>query len=211
MYLKKIFCNKALAVGIFIFIPIFIILLIVLCRHVVTPSNEDIVNELRNTKCYSSKVEYVFKNTRAELKENTMQYYCYGKGSRIEFNDGYKRVKVYKGGEIKVEGEEDKGEEYILDKDIDVIYPLAFLENILSNPISSEIKEVKAEWGEGIYLQVDIEYNSKNKHLNRAEFYIDKRTRKPVLLKVLDNNDKERILINYKDFKIEKSLSDDLF
>ena len=54
------------------------------------------------------------------------------KGARIEFKDGYDRVKVYKGGEIKVEGNKD--EEYILDKDIDIIYPLAFIENILSNP-----------------------------------------------------------------------------
>jgi outer membrane lipoprotein-sorting protein len=209
MYLKKFLNNKALIAGMLMFIPIFVILLIVLCRHVIMPSNEDIVNELRNTKCYSSKVEYSFINSRSESKESTMQYYSLGKGSRIEFNDGYKRVKVYKGGEIKVQGDED--EEYTLDKDIDVIYPLAFIENILSNPQSSDIKEVKAEWGDGIYLQVDIEYNNKNKHLNKAEFYIDKNKRVPVLLRILDDSNKERILITYKDFKKEKSLNDNLF
>lgn len=211
MYLRKIFSNKFLLASILVFIPIFVILFIILCRHIIIPSNEDIVNELRNTKCYSSKVEYVFKNSRSELRENTMQYYNLGKGSRIEFNDGYKRVKVYKGGEIKVEGDEDKEEEYILDKDIDVIYPLSFIENILSNPVIGDIKEVKAEWGQGVYLQVNIEYNSKNKHLNKAEFYIDKSKKCPVLLKVLDDNDKERILITYKDFKMEKELDDKLF
>lgn len=208
MYLKKLLNNKALIAGMLILIPIFIILLIVLCRQVIMPSDEDIVNDLKNTKCYSSKVEYSFINSKSESKESTMQYYSLGKGSRIEFNDGYKRVKVYKGGEIKVQGED---EEFTLDKDIDVIYPLAFIENILSNPQSGDIKEVKAEWGDGVYLQVDIEYNNKNKHLNKAEFYIDKNKKVPVLLKILDDNDKERILITYKDFKKEKNLNDNLF
>lgn len=209
MYLKKLFSNKALLAGMLILIPIFITLLIILCRHAIIPSDEDIVNELRNTKCYSSKVDYSFINSRSKFEESTMQYYSFEKGSRIEFNDGYKRVKVYKGGEIKVQG--DENEEYTLDKDIDVIYPLAFIENILSNPQVGDIKEVKAEWGDGIYLQVDIEYNNKNKHLNKAEFYIDKNKRIPVLLKILDDNDKERILITYNDFKKEKNLSDNLF
>ena len=209
MNLKKSLFNKTLIIGILVFIPIFIILLIILCRNVITPSNQEIINELKNTKCYSSKVEYVFKNSKSQFEESTIQYYSFDKGSRIEFKDGYERVKVYKGEEIKVEGNQD--EEYTLDKDIDIIYPLAFIENILSNPQSGEIKEVKAEWGEGIYLQVDMKYNSKNKHLNKAEFYVDKNKKVPVLLKILDDSNKERVIITYKDFKKEKSLNDDLF
>lgn len=209
MNLKKGLFNKILIIGTLVFIPIFIIVLIVLCRNIITPSNQEIISELKNTKCYSSKVEYVFKNSKSQFEESTMQYYSLNKGSRIEFKDGYERVKVYKGEEIKVEGNTD--EEYILNKDIDIIYPLAFIQNALSNPQNGEIKEVKAEWGEGIYLQVDINYNMKNKHLNKAEFYIDKNKRVPVLLRILDDNNKERIVISYKDFKKEKSLNDNLF
>lgn len=209
MNLKKGLFNKILIIGTLVFIPIFIIVLIVLCRNIITPSNQEIISELKNTKCYSSKVEYVFKNSKSQFEESTMQYYSLNKGSRIEFKDGYERVKVYKGEEIKVEGNTD--EEYILNKDIDIIYPLAFIQNALSNPQNGEIKEVKAEWGEGIYLQVDIKYNMKNKHLNKAEFYIDKNKRVPVLLRILDDNNKERIVISYKDFKKEKSLNDNLF
>ena len=206
---KKNVFNKTLMIGTLVSIPIFIILLVILCRHVITPSNEGIINELKNTKLYSSKVEYVFKNSKSEFKENTMQYYSFDRGSRIEFKDGYDRIKVYKGSEIKVEGNKD--DEYILDKDIDIIYPLAFIENILLSPKLSEIKEVKAEWNQEIYLQVDVEYNNNNKHLYKAEFYVDKNKRIPVLLKILDDSNKERVIITYKDFIKEKSLSDDLF
>jgi outer membrane lipoprotein-sorting protein len=208
MTLKNNLFNKPVIISILALIPILIIVLVIICRNVIIPSNEDIVDELRNTKCYSSKVHYVFKNSKSLFEEDTIQYYSYGKGSRIEFLDDYKRVKVYKGGEIKMAGNED--EDYTLDKDIDIIYPLAFVQNILSNPQVGEIKEVKEEWGEGTYLQVNINYNI-NKHLNKAEFYIDKDKRVPVLLKILDDNDKERIVITYKDFKEEKNLNDDLF
>lgn len=208
MNLKKSLFNKTLIIGTLVSIPILVVLLIILCRHVIMPSNEEIINELKNTKCYSSKVEYVFKNSKSQFEENTMQYSSLDKGSRIEFEDGYGRVKVYKGGEIKVEGNE---QEYILDKEIDTIYPLAFIENILSNPQNGEIKEIVAEWDEKIYLEVDMKYNNKNKHLNKAEFYVDKNKRVPVLLKILDDNNQERVIITFKDFKKEKSLDEDLF
>lgn len=209
MNLKKPIFNKIILTSLLVLIPILLILLVVLSRQIITPSNEDIINELRNTKYYSSKVEYVFINSKSEFEENTMHYYSFDKGARIEFQDGYDRVKVYRGGEIKVEGNQD--EEYILNKEIDIIYPLAFLENILSNLQSSELSEVKEEWGEGVYLKVDIEYNSKNKHLNKAEFYVDKNKKVPVLLRILDDSNRERVRITYKDFKKEKSLSDELF
>ena len=206
---KKNLFNKKIIMGILISVPIFIILFIILCRNIITPSNQDIINELKNTKCYSSKVEYVFKNSKSQFKESTIQYYSFDKGSRIEFKNGYDRVKVYKGEEIKVE--ENETEEYILDKDIDIIYPLAFIENILSNPQNVDIKEVKADWGQDVYLQVDIKYSGKNKHLNKAELYVDKNKKVPVLLKILDDSNKERVIIIYKDFKKEKFLNDNLF
>lgn len=209
MNLKKVSFSKKLIIGILIFTPILIILSVILFRQAITPSNESIINNLKNTKFYSSKVNYIFKNSKSQFEENTIQYYSFDKGSRIEFKDGYERTKVYKGGKIKVE--ENREGEYILNKDIDTVYPLAFIENILPNLENDKIKEVKTEWGDTIYLQVDITYNSSNKHLNKAEFYVDKNKGVPVLLKILDSDNKERIIITYKDFKKEKSLSDDLF
>ena len=207
--MNKILCNKKLVIGILISTPILIVLLAILLRNSISPSNESIINDLKNTKLYSSKVNYIFKNSKSQFEENTIQYYSCDKGSRIEFKDGYERVKVYKGGEIKVE--ENRDGQYSLNKDIDTIYPLAFVENILSNSENTNIKEVKTEWSDSIYLQVDITYYSNNKHLNKAEFFVDKNKGVPVLLKILDDDNNERIMITYTDFKKEKSLSDDLF
>ena len=46
MNLKKISIDKILITSILVSAPIFIILLVVMFRHVITPSNVDIVNEL---------------------------------------------------------------------------------------------------------------------------------------------------------------------
>ena len=75
---------------------------------------------------------------------------------------------------------------------------------------NSEIKEVNVN-GVKKFTSVDIEYNSNNKHLYKAEFYVDKNKGVPVLLKIIDDSNKERIVITYKDFKKEKGLSDNLF
>lgn len=199
--------NKLLISGLII-VPLIIISVIIICRHVVVPTNEEIMDNLMNLKCYSSTVEYEFKNEKLDYKEKTKQYYDKEKGVRIEFNDEGDRVKVYKGGEIKVQDNED---EYSLDKDMDIIYPLAFLENIFSNSNSKDIQEIKPEWSDEIYLKINIEYNCKNKHLNNAEFYVNKNTGAPVLLKIYDVNKKERIILKYTDFKEEKQLEDELF
>ena len=207
--MNKISLNKKLMIGTLIFCPIIIILLIIVFRNIVTPSNESIINDLKNIKYYSSRVNYIFKNSKSQFEEDTIQYYSFDKGSRIEFKDGDGRVKVYNGGEIRVE---ENGEgEYILNKDIDIIYPLAFIGNVLSNAENTEVKEVKNEWSDTIYLKVDITYDVNNKHLNKAEFFVDKNEGVPVLLKILDDNNNERIIITYKDFKKEKNLNEDLF
>lgn len=207
--MNKNLLNKKLIIGGLVFCPIIIILLIIVIRNTFVISNESIINDLKNIKYYSCKVNYMFKNSKSQFEEDTIQYYSYDKGSRIEFNDGDGRVKVYNGGEIKVE--ENREGEYILNKDIDIIYPLAFIGNVLANTENTEVEEVKNEWSDTIYLKVDITYNIKNKHLNKAEFFVDKNKGVPVLLKILDDNNKERIIITYKDFKKEKNLNENLF
>lgn len=206
---KKISLSKKYVLFFLSFIPVIIILLVIMLRNIVSPSNQEIIDKVRNIQCYTSDVEYIFKNDRSEFREETIQYYSRDLGSRIEFKGGYEPVKVYKGGEIKVEGSND--EEFILERDIDELYPLAFIENILDNPITEDIKEVKEEWGDGQYIEVCVGYNNKNKHLNKAKFYIDKNKRVPALLKIIDDADKERVRIIFKNFKIEKSLDDNLF
>ncbi len=191
-----------------VMIPIFIIIAVILGRKIVIPTNDEIINELKNTKMYTCNVEYTFINARDNFKENTKQYYRYDKGGRIEFDDYYRRIKIYNGEEIKLQI---AGKDYRLNKNIDSIYPLSFIENILSYSISEPIEELNEEWGEGEYLKLNIDYGNDNRYLKTGEFYIDKNKRIPVALKVYDQFGNERILIKYNNFKYEKIISAGLF
>ncbi|MCS6133020.1 hypothetical protein DWV13_15585 [Clostridium botulinum] len=206
---KKKTIKSKILLSTLLLIPIITILLIVLFRHILLPTNEDILNYVKNIKEYSTGVEYTFKNSRGEIKELTTQYYSNAKALRIEFGQDKKAIKVYNSGEIQVK--DYQGDEFKLDGNIDVIYPLASINNILSNEILGEIKENVKEWGDGNYLEIDLKYDMNNKHFEKGKFYIDKKTKSPILLKIFDINGAERVIITYKDFKIEKSLSDELF
>lgn len=190
-------------------VPIITILLIILFRQILIPTNDEILNNIKNIKEYSTGAEYTFKNSRGEIKELTTQYYSENKGLRIEFGQDKKTIKVYNGGQIQVK--DYKGEEFELDENIDVIYPLASISNIFSNKVLGEIKESPKEWGDGSYLEIDLKYDMNNKHFDEGKFYIDKKTKSPILLKIFDINGAERVIITYKDFKVEKNLSDELF
>ena len=85
---------------ILVLIPICIIGVIIFGRKIVTPSNEEIIENLHNVKNYSCNVQYKFINSKSEYSENTKQYYSADNGMRIEFQDEDGRVKVYKGSEI---------------------------------------------------------------------------------------------------------------
>lgn len=190
-------------------IPIIIIAVIIISRKAVTPSDSDIVNNLKNIENYSCNVEYTFKNSRSEYKEMTKQFYSKKYGSRIEFDDLYKRIKVYNGTEIKLT---DINQDNLkIDADMDCVYPLSFMNNFFVNDQESEITEIQPEWADKTYIEVNVNYNSKNSYLYVAKLYIDKNTKSPAMLIITDEIGNERIIIKYTNFKIEKELDSDLF
>lgn len=192
-----------------ILIPIGIVILIVFSRRMITPSNQEIINSLYNTKNYNCEVDYTFINSKGEYKESTEQYYSNDKGVRIEFQNEDGKTKVYKGSEIQIY--EEKGHNYTIESDLDKIYPLAFIKNISDCKMLGEPEVVNTEWSDKEYIKICLDYSSGNKHLDKGEFYIDKRTKAPVLLKIFDDSGKERIIISYKDFKVEKECDESLF
>ena len=74
-----------------------------------------------------------------------------------------------------------------------------------------ELETVDTEWSDNEYIKVNIDYPDGNKHIDKGEFYVDKKTKSPVLLKIFDDEGKERILISYKEFKSSKESDESLF
>lgn len=186
-------------------VPFISIIIVIIFRNSYFPTNDEIIEDVRNAENYTSKVEYQMKNSRGEYKENTTIYYSKKKGMRIDFEED--RFKIYKDESININ---DTGYEYELTGNFDVFYPLAFTNNLLLNEIQ-EIEEGTEEWGDEEYIGISIELPFKNNHMTSAKLYINKKDKVPIVAKVYDINKQERVTIIYKDFQYLKRFDEDLF
>ena len=201
--------RKKIIITLLLIIPFISIVLAIIFRGVLSPNNEEIIRDLKNIKCYETKVEYIVKNSKGEEREETTQYYSKEDGVRIEFAD--EKVKIYKSDGIHVKDNSSTGE-YVVDNNMDILHSMAFMNKILSYPLKSEsVKEGQEEWGDKIYIQVDTELFLNNEHFNSARIFINKKTKTPIGIIVYDKDGNDSMRIIYEDFKILKEVEKELF
>ncbi|WP_166484763.1 germination lipoprotein GerS-related protein [Clostridium cuniculi] len=201
--------KKKIIITLLLIIPFISIFLVVIFRGILSPSNEDIIRDLKNIKCYETKVEYIVKNSKGEERESTVQYYSKEEGVRVEFDDD--KVKLYKSDGIHVRDNSSTGE-YVIESDMDILHSMAFMNKILSYPLKSDsIKEGQEEWGDKIYIQVDTELFLNNEHFDSARIFINKKTKTPIGIVIYDKDGNDSVRIIYEDFKIVKEVDENLF
>ena len=186
-------------------ITFFIIILVISFRHSYVLTNEEVVERIKNIPIYKSEIEYTIKNSKNEYSEDINLLYYKKLGLRIEFEQG--RVKIYKDGYISVKEKENK---YEVDEGIDRVYPLASINNILSNNVLT-IEEGQEEWGDKVYIKVIVKLPFENEHMDYAYIFLDKENQIPVVTQIYDVKDKERIRITYKNFEKLKEVDKNLF
>ena len=201
--------KKKIIITLLLIIPFISIFLVVIFRGIISPNNEEIIRELKNIKCYETKVEYIVKNSKGEEREDTVQYYSKDKGVRVEFKDD--KIKLYKEDGIHVKDNSSTGE-YVIESDMDILHSMAFMNKILSYPLKRDsIKEGQEEWGDTIYIQVDTELFLNNEHFNSARIFINKKTKTPIGIVIYDKDGNDSVRIIYEDFKIVKEIDENLF
>lgn len=200
--------KKKIIIALLLCIPFISILLVVIFRGILMPTNEEIIKNLKQIKYYETEVEYIIKNSRGEEREDTTQYYSKEDGVRVEF--GKERVKIYKKDGIKVI-DNVANNEYVIDNSMDIVHSLAFMNKILSFPVKGEtVKEGQEEWGNKIYIQADIELFLENRYFNTARIFIDKKDKSPIGIIIYDKDGVDTVRIIYKDFKKLKEIDETL-
>lgn len=203
---KKIVSHASIWIILTIFTITFLLLIVIIFfRHSYVLTNEEVIEKIKDIPIYKSEIEYIIKNSKNEYSENVRLLYYKKLGLRIEFQED--RVKVYKNGYISIEEKENK---YEVDEGIDEVYPLASINNILSNEILT-IEEGKTEWGDKSYLKVTVKLPFENQHMDYAFIYLDKENQVPVMTQIYDIKDEERIRIIYRSFEKLKKLDENLF
>ena len=200
--------KKKIIIAVLLCIPFISILLVIVFRGIVLPTNEENIKSIKEIKCYETKVEYIVKNSRGEEREETIQYYSKDKGVRVEFGEDI--VKTYKDDGIHVIDNISNGD-YVIDKSLDILHPLAFMNKLLSFPVKSDsLKQGQEEWGDTVYIQVDLELFLDNDHLNIARLFVDKKEKTPIGIIVYDKNGEDTLRIIFKEFKKVKQIDDSL-
>lgn len=199
--------KKKIIIILLLAVPFISILFIIFFRGVLMPSNEEIIEGLKNINAYEAKVKYVMKNDKGEEIEETKQWYSADKGVRVEFGDEV--TKIYKDEKIYVK-DTINDNEYELEQDMDIVHPLAFINNILAYPIrEGSISEGQEEWGDTIYIKADVELFL-NIYFNKATIFIDKKNRVPIGIVVYDREDRYVLKIIYEQFEEVQKIDDSL-
>ncbi len=197
--------KKKIFITILMTIPFISMMLVISFRHVAIPTNEEILEDVKNMKNYESIVEYKIMNDRGSYTDKTKVIFSEKYGTRIDF--GEEITKIYKDDYIKMIYNKKK-EKYEVNRELDKFYTLATMREIFNNPIIS-VEEGKDEWGDLEYLKVNFELIFNNNHLDKATLYINKFKKEPMLIKIYDNEGKERVKIEYREFlKTNKDLEE---
>ena len=85
------------------------------------------------------------------------------------------------------------------------------MNKLLSFPVKSDsLKQGQEEWGDTVYIQVDLELFLDNDHLNIARLFVDKKEKTPIGIIVYDKNGEDTLRIIFKEFKKVKQIDDSL-
>ena len=201
--------KKKLLLITLISIPIILIGIVIFFRTTAEPTNEEIIESLKNIENYKSEVEFIIKNSRDEERQDAIQYYKANLAGRIDF--GEERTKIYKDDQILVK-DYISNKEYTMLNSMDDLYSLSFLNKLLSYPINNDgIIEGQEEWGETEYISFTSELFFKNDTLDKVKIFIDKNQKTPIGAIVYDKNNNDRVRIVYRNFEKLKELDEELF
>ena len=204
---KKSHIKRNILITLLMIIPFISIILAILFRHAVAPTNEEIVEYVKNMKKYETIAEYTISNNRGTYNEKTKILFFDGHGFRIDFGEDL--TKLYYEDKI-IMSYNKKNEKYEVKRDIDNLYPLGVMSEIFKNPVLG-ISEGQQEWGDLQYLKVDFDLITNNNHLDKATLYIDKTKKQPLLIKIYDNKGSERVKIEYREFNQDITYDEENF
>lgn len=171
--------------------------------------SEDSLDVIKNLNSYSCDCIIKLKNENGLIEYNSRQYYKKNKGSIIELDKG--RTFFYKDDKIYIKDLKNNFH-YTLEKDFDEVFKLSILGEFIGLMYTNEDINVNEKTINGInYDVVSLSIPGVNRNIKKAQLYIDKKDKSPEVLKISDEEGKERIIIEYKNFQANIDIKDELF
>jgi hypothetical protein len=170
---------------------------------------EKAIDYLKNLDSYSCDINMKIQNDKQVINYSGKQFYDKKYGYRFELDKN--RILIYKENKIFVKDLQN-GLSYDTDKDFDSVFKLCFIGEYIgliytNEKIENSFKSINNEEYQIIHL--DIPGNNKN--ISRADLYVSLRDNFPKYLIIYDNKDREKINVEYSNFKSNPELQKELF
>lgn len=198
--------TKCIKISLILLIPFISIIAIIEFRHILMPTNKEIIKGIILNTGYTTLAEVDVYNELQNQSEDIELYYKRNVGHRIDFID-LDISKIYSEDNIEVK---EKEYVYSVDREENDIYAFLFVEKLLQKDIGY-IKEKSEEWGDIKYIEVMVNIDSDNSNFSKAKIYINKKERKPIVTKIYNEEGEERIIIVYKKFSYSKKINSKQF
>ncbi|MEY8762543.1 MULTISPECIES: germination lipoprotein GerS-related protein [Clostridium] len=198
---------KKLLIG--IAVVFFVLLTIFLFHDRDIQNTEKIIYYLKDLDSYSCNVNIKIKNDKQQISYSGRQYYDSRYGERFDLDRD--RVIVYSGNRIFVKNT-DNSDKYSMKKNFNSLFKFCFIGEYISLLYTNEkIDNSFKKINDLQYQVVHLDIPGNNKNINRAELYIDLKHNIPTYLKIFDSTGRNRIEVEYTDFKANVEMNADIF
>lgn len=172
-------------------------------------NTEKAIDYLKNLDSYSCEMNIKIQNDKQVINYSGKQFYDKKYGYRFELDEN--RILIYKENKIFVKDLQN-GLSYDTDKDFDSVFKLCFIGEYIgliytNEKIENSFKNINNEEYQIIHL--DIPGNNKN--ISKSDLYVNVRDDIPKYLIVYDNKGREKINVEYSNFKSNPELQKELF
>lgn len=172
-------------------------------------NTEKAIDSLKNLDSYTCDITMKIQNDKQTISYNGKQFYDKKYGYRFELEKS--RIFIYKDNKIFVKDLQN-GLNYNTDREFDSLFKLSFIGEYIgliytNETIKNSFKKVNNE--EYQVIQLDIPGNNKN--INKSQLYINLKDYLPKYLIILDSKGKEKISVEYTNFKANTELQKELF
>ncbi|KZL93268.1 germination lipoprotein GerS-related protein [Clostridium magnum] len=187
----------------------FVLLILISGCNKNAKDTEKVIDYLKNLDSYSCDINMKIQNDKQVINYTGKHFFDKKYGYRFELDEN--RILIYKEDKIFVKDLQN-GLSYDTDKDFDSVFKLCFIGEYIgliytNEKVENSFKNINNEEYQIIHL--DIPGNNKN--ISRADLYVNLRDNFPKYLIVYDSKDREKINVEYSNFKFNPELQEELF